>query len=294
MWMWLAIASGYEVDPWTPRLVQLNDSAQVASAVFDSMLDDAIDRLPDRCPANDEVLRRKLGRAIAKVTAKRMVLAERRSFAAFGHGRYSGWLERDPLIAKVSTGHEGIFGDVGLGRSAVLRMAGTASTVRFGDVLLGTDKVDHFLATGFDYMRWSHWTEDPDRALKRGTRTEKRFYGRWTSKAFSWADLEANWDGYRFYAGLLDEGSVLQRDPADCVRRVAHFDWTTWVDPAWDEFVNPTVYTDRVTEAIEERVAPDRERICREWRPIDREIPHEGKAPEAAGPFGIEGFCDGS
>jgi hypothetical protein len=156
---------------------------------------------------------------------------------------------------------------------------------------LGTDKVDHFLATGYQYLRWSRFGDDPDRAIRRGTRTERRMYGQMTSKAFSYGDLAANWDGYQFYSGLLGEDSLLQVDEEGCVERVSSWDWTTWATPAWDEFVNPSVYGERVQQALKQQLQPDREKLCAMYAPADRMGPWEGKAPLPEGPLGLGDWC---
>ena len=125
-----------------------------------------------------------------------------------------------------------------------------------------TDKIDHFLATGHSYWRWSHDGADPQRALRRGERTERTVLGRWTSGAFSYADLAANWDGYRFYDSLLVPGSPFQRSPEGCAVRVGTWDWAEWVATDWDELVNPSVYGRRIQRRIAEEVADDRDALC--------------------------------
>jgi hypothetical protein len=231
---------------------------------------------------------------VAKQTGRRVVV-ERPGLAALGHGAYSAWLETDPQVDRVTTGTDGIFADVGLLDSPVLRLAGTASTVRLGDTLVGTDKVDHFLATGFAYWRWSRWSERPERAVRRGVRTERLFFGRLTSKAFSYGDLSANWAGYRFYETLLSDGSVLQLDAEGCVQRVAGFDWGEWVSWEWDEFANPSVYGPRVSRALSSQLHEVRDDVCASYDPRQPDLPlpdaRPHRLPEVAGPFGLESFC---
>jgi hypothetical protein len=278
----------YEVDSWTPHQTPLEDVAPLANAVMERMLDRAVQDV--RCHPDDAVLRRRLARAIRKVTARRTVIGERPLPARLGHGRYSAWLESDPLVPRVHTGSGGIYDGVGLLDGPVLHLAGTASTVRMGDVLIGTDKTDHFLATGQLYLRWSRDGEDPERAARRGVRTERLQYGRLTSKAFSYADLAANWDGYRFYSGLLGPDSPIQRD-GPCALRTRAFDWTDWVAPDWDELHNPSVYGPRVRRAVRDAVEPYRDAICARYAPLPSRIPVPGRAPEQPGPFGQD-FCD--
>lgn len=290
MWWWVSMALAYEVDAWTGSQAPLADSAEVANLAFEALLDDAIARVAKRCPSSEHALLRRTARAVVKESARRVRL-DRPGLSAFGNGVYSAYLEVDPLIDRVTTGREGVFSDVTVRDSLVLSLAGTASTVRFGDVRLGTDKVDHFLATGFQYLRWSHWGEAPDRAIRRGTRTERRFYGQLTSKAFSYGDLAANWDGYRFYSGLLGPDSPLQVDAEDCVSRVESWDWTAWASPAWDEAMNPSVYGERVQRAMRAYLVADREAVCAGWQAQAPVGPWEGRAPHPVGPLGLGDWC---
>lgn len=294
MWMllWTLFAAlAYEVDPWTPRSAQLADATSEANQAFGQLLDRAIERVQRRCPDDVEQRRRRLARAIAQTTARRVRLPGRPGLSSLGHGVYSAWLEVAPGVERTTTGSAGLYSEVRLLDSPILRLAGTASTVRFGDVLLGSDKIDHFLATGFDYYRWSRWSVQPTRAVRRGVRTERLFYGRLTSNTFSYADLEANWSGYRFYAQLLTPQSTLQPDPIDCVVQVGGWDWGAWVARSWDEFYNPSVYGPRVRRAVEDYLGPEREGVCRSFEPQALSAPIVGRAPEQRGPFGLEDFC---
>jgi hypothetical protein len=285
---WAAVAVAYEVDAWTPRTVGVDDALPLANAYFEGLLDQAV--AETRCDGSDEEVRRDLARAIRRTTARRVMLTDRRGLSRMGHGLYSGWLESETAIPRVQTGNDGVFATVRLSDGFILHAAGTAATVRFGDVLLGTDKVDHFLATGFSYFRWSRGGEKPERAAVRGIRTERTFLGQLTSRSFSHADLAANWDGYAFYAGLLTPGSVLQRGADGCPVRVASWDWDDWVQPDWDEFVNPSVYGRRVSRAVAEGIQADRDVICADWEPVEPRIPLPKRVPVAPGPLGVS--CD--
>lgn len=285
----LPVALAYEVDAWTPRRWAPADARAVADAHFDTLLDEAI--AATTCEGTDDQVRRRLARAIAHTSARRVWLDDRKGLARMGHGVFSGWLESDPAVDRVTTGSDGMFRDVGLLDGFVLHTAGTASTVNLGGVLVGTDKVDHFLATGHSYFVWSDEGEDPERALRRGVNTEKTTLGLWTSKAFSYADLAANWDGYRFYAGLLQADSPIQRGEDGCPERVRGWDWSEWVHPDWDEFANPSVYTRRVARKVAWALAPEREAICAAFAPVEQRLPPAEGAPVPEGPLGLAHFC---
>ncbi len=118
-------------------------------------------------------------------------------------------------------------------------------------MLLGTDKIDHFWVQGFDYFRVSKDGLEPERAVRWGTRTELGIWGEATTGVFSYADLAANYDGYQFYATLLEPTSVIVRDDGGCARMVRPFDWAEWIDWHYDEALNPSVYTDGIAADVE-------------------------------------------
>lgn len=267
-------AAAHEVDPLTGRGTPLPDAAPVANALLDGILADAAAATNRRlgCGAPAERTRRVLAAQVYRRTGPDELVWHEGFRRAFGHGRYSALLETDPRITRLDFPHrEDLFGDISLRRSVILHTIGPASTVNLAGVWLGTDKVNHFFAEGYTYARKSDWGLDPARAYRWGTRTERTYYGKVTSKAFSWADLEANAAGFRFYTGLLEPGSVLGQDAAGCVVPVRSWDWAAVVAPSWDEAQNPPHYTRPVQEAISDVLEDRREEACAAWEALGGE-----------------------
>lgn len=170
----------------------------------------------------------------------------------FGYGRYSAWLETAPIdrldLWKKDDGD--IYSNVRPWDSMVLWYAGPCSTICLAGTRLGTDKIDHFFGEGHTYFRKSDWGRDPEAAVAWGQRTERGKYGLGTSGAYSNADLHANYEGYLFYASLLTEDSIVQRDEQGCAARVGVWSWADWIDPDYDEALNPSIYTRRVQQRV--------------------------------------------
>jgi hypothetical protein len=122
---------------------------------------------------------------------------------------------------------------------------GVGATIRVGDSLVGTDKLGHFISQGLKYFR-SHvagWSED--RVAGRGVFNERWIFGQATTSVFSNADLVANWEGYRFYRGLFEDGIVpgkpaIVRFDGHTARIVRPFAWRDHVNDYWDEALNPS------------------------------------------------------
>ncbi|MFT4624969.1 MAG: hypothetical protein ACI8PZ_003635 [Myxococcota bacterium] len=286
------LAAAYEVDPWSGRDQPLAPADMLADAKLNAALDAAANRVSRRCPRDPVRMQDALARAVFHETGRRSRPEDLPWRRSFGHGVYSGWLEVGPVDRVDGGTGIGVFTGLGLLESPVLAWAGTASTVMLGGERVGTDKVDHFLAIGYRYWRWSRHGGELERAVRRGTTTERLFFGRLTSNAFSYADLAANLDGYRFYASLA--AASFAPDPDGCVMRADDFQWSGHVDPSWDELANPTAYGPRVARQIATNLDDDREALCAAFaaiRPAARPEAVAGRAPAVAGPLGLGAFC---
>lgn len=263
----LPLASAYETDQVTGRLLYLADATEVANDWADDLLDAAVTRTnaETQCKGDDDAIRRALAANIAEATARNHYVKERK-LAGFGYGVYSALLETGAIDRHSFADRDDIYGTVTSAGSVVLASVGTCSTVRLAGELVGTDKADHFWALGYQYALLSDWGEKPEAALRWGTFTERAFYGLMTSAVFSYADLAANEAGYRFYLGLLDEGGMFRRDDDGCVVQTRGFDWNDWIDVSWDEAFNPPVYSRRVGRAVRERLSARRDAYCQDYQ----------------------------
>ena len=69
-----------------------------------------------------------------------------------------------------------------------------------GRVAIGTDKLGHFFAQGYEYFEKAVLEgKGVDAAVAYGKSTEEGKYGLGTTGVYSYADLEANKAGYNFY-----------------------------------------------------------------------------------------------
>lgn len=134
--------------------------------------------------------------------------------------------------------------------------------MRSGDILFGTDKLGHFFTNGLrhydTYVEARKEGADDDEAMRRaiedGIREEKTWLGLYPSGIFSFADLEANYQGLRFFRELCDGDSpalILVDDKADdkagkdgekkwTLR--TPFDIQRYVSPCWDEAYRPNYF----------------------------------------------------
>lgn len=300
-------ASAYETDQITDRRVPLRDSREVANAKMDELIDAAVaetNRLT-ACSADDDRTRKVLARRIHAATSRRDHVEPRGFFRGFGFGEYSSWLEEAPEIdRRTFPDRRDVFGGLAAPDSVVLGTVGPCSTINLAGVLMGTDKIDHFLAEGYHYASLSDWGAYPERGVRLGTTQERTYYGMMTSNAFSFADLRANWDGYLFYVGLLKEGSVVQRGEDGCVSRVRGFDWAEYVGWEYDEVLNPPILAPNVQEAVTQRLKSRRDQYCEGWSDWGPEVLETqwrklvetpgyatAAAPERTDPWALRDLC---
>ncbi len=114
--------------------------------------------------------------------------------------------------------------------------------VRVGDIVFGTDKLAHFFTNGARYFARYHDVRDggaseddaEDAAIAVGLAEEQGFLGQWASGILSYADLQANYRGLRFFRSLCE-------GPRPALRleqgrwHMDAFDIARHVDPCWDE-----------------------------------------------------------
>lgn len=154
---------------------------------------------------------------------------------------------------------------------------GVGATIRIGDTLVGTDKLGHFISQGLKYYR-SHlagWSEE--RIAGRGRFNERWIFGQATTSVYSNADLVANWEGYRFFRSLFEDGVVggkpaIVRFEVGGVRIERPFAWRDHVNDYWDEALLPSHLSPGLARFMAERLpalCTDVERAPERFVPAD-------------------------
>jgi hypothetical protein len=305
---WCAPAAAYEADQLTDRATPPDDSLAVANAEMDRELGLAVTATNEKlqCRASERRTKRVLAREIDVITGRPEYIWSRGFWRAMGHNTYERFLETSPDIARREfPGYDDIFRKVTPDESIVLHEAGIASTIHWGDHLLGTDKAAHFQVEGYDMWRASDDGKRVSKAIRWSTGTENGLLGLQSSQAFSFGDLAANYAGMQFYQGLLSEGSVFHRDEKGCVVQVKPWDWNAWVTDDWDEVKNPSVFAPKVARAVAAYLVADRDDVCAEYaiwgddayrrglavRLARQPVYASRRAPKRTDPFELDALC---
>jgi len=268
-----------EIDSVTPRNLRLENSLTIINTIFNQRLQEAIQKAnaqqddfdaldrDDFCDEKD--LYRELRKAIFQ------------SFtASWGLKGYDLDKQLRTLLARQSYSlslNDSIYRDINYLEGFSLNIKELSDVVNINGHLVGLDKIGHFFAEGWQYFELTQSGDHTiDQALEWGKQQEAGNFGYTTTGIFSFADLVANFNGWRFWNKvLLKEDDPLKGSIANFFngpyvrcdiqiitsiknRKIVkaweyntRFDLSDYLDGAWDEGNNCNSYEDPV---IEEKV----------------------------------------
>lgn len=249
--------SASEIDPFYKRqeAFQLEDARDVINGKTKELLADSLNR------ANQ-----KMG-----CDKRRLYRSMRKNFRNHVFGNLTPFIIETDQIQKIEAPIEtSIYQDFAWYEAPIpglwARVVGDPSgkILRMGPYIVGTDKFEHFLGTGFRYFRARYLNgKSIDYILEMGISAEKNSMGMVTTGVFSYADLVANFNGMRFWNHVLQENEdVLGENLGpyiECVEnkwaQVKEIDWQAYMDFGWDEGINCSRYRNqRLTDKVLARI----------------------------------------
>ena len=263
-------AAGAEIDSVTPRGVHLEDSLLDINRIFHERIAQGVSKANERAGdiedlksdefCDEELLYTELRKAVFQ------------SFtASWGLKGYQLDKELRELLADKSYRlrfDDSIYRDISYLEGFSLKLKELIDVVNINGQLVGLDKIGHMFAEGWQYFAMIH--EDGhslNEAMRWGQEQEEGKFGSVTTGIFSYADLVANFHGYRFWSRVLGD----ERDPlksffsnwfsppyVDCNIQIinslkhrklvrswevqARFDLGDYLDGVWDERNNCNSY----------------------------------------------------
>jgi len=262
-WALLAATGlAYETDQFSNRLQPLED----CTALLDGRVNESIaEAVADwRGPADD----------------RRVVDAIYHDIG--GHhwvDRIERWaMQSDQVDRLTPDRYESIYRGHPLWATRVAALFGVGPTIKVNGVLIGSDKLGHFISQGRKFWRRYLKYEDEARAAEHSAYTERALFGQMTTGVYSNADLVANYEGYRFFRSLFEDG-VVPGKRAILAWRGDHwvvqrpFTFADHVNAYWDEALNVNHFDALLYPHMRERLLefcgdffeePDRYRIGNE------------------------------
>lgn len=158
-----------------------------------------------------------------------------------------------------------------------LSMFGLSPNIQVNGYYFGTDKLSHFASTGYlYYLIWSASqkkgeTEALVTAITYGVKDEQSLHGYWASGVFSFADLEANFQGLQFYRRMCGEKDpYLKQSETGDWKLVKKPDFAEYVSGDWDESYRNSYFV----SGNWNKVAPVLENYCENLNSVRVRLRH--------------------
>lgn len=138
---------------------------------------------------------------------------------------------------------------------------GFTAPIYYDGLLVGADKFGHFLDEGYSYYTLiNKWDFSIDQVLKFGDFLEYTLFGKLLGGVYSYGDLAANYDGYRFWTNLLGSSKLNSKSIyLSCTAGRWHvklpIDLSLYITPAWDEGMNCSEFrSEGMSESIQKSI----------------------------------------
>jgi hypothetical protein len=245
-----------EIDSLTDRALVLADSSERLERRLNDALEAGVTRAnQESTGCDEETLYRELRRALAT--------------PFIGHVIAEALNEDEQLDRRRIRREDSIYRDLGLLDNISVHWKDLSAVIRVGEALIGVDKIGHFVVEGWEYFETAYLEgEGIAAAMEWGERTERSYFGRYTTGVFSYADLVADFEGMRFWLRVLGQaddpletGWRANRPYVTCERRFwiageqrwrlsRELDLSLYVTPVWDEAVNCCGYRNEEIDAL--------------------------------------------
>lgn len=249
IWLIAALLSGptichaYETDQFTNRLNDIADS----TAALDEWTNEAIEK------------------AISQNNGRRDDWAVVTAiYHDIGGHHWVDKIERRAMksdeVERLQEGRwDSIYRGHPLWATRVAALFGIGPTIKVNGQLIGSDKLGHFLSQGRKFYRRYQKHLDEAKAAEHSAYTERALFGQMTTGVYSNADLVANYEGFRFYLSLFEDG-VIPGKPAILAwtdegwKVQRRFTFIDHVNEYWDEALNVNHYDRLLYPHIKERL----------------------------------------
>ena len=165
------------------------------------------------------------------------------------------WLEFTDSIERTPVGvRTSVYRNISFFDSPIMKVFGIGRSFKLGGQVIGTDKIGHFFMQGLDFYDRVRDGASIETVLAT-EHGEDGLWGLGTSGVKSWADIAADYQGYRFWSRLVDGPHPYFRcsERGEWVRESA-FTWVDYVNPGWDEALNCSEMKPGIRPGVEEEL----------------------------------------
>ncbi len=274
-----------EVDSVTPRNLKLENSIDVINEIINQRINEGIRKANPQPEYIDDMMEIEDIEFINEDDScdEDMLYSELRkaifqSFTAtWGLKGYDLDRQLRELLTRQSYSlllNDSIYRDIDYVEGFSMNLKDLSDVVNINGHLVGLDKIGHFFAEGWQYFDLTTFgNETLEEAIQWGRKKETGLFGYTTTGIFSYADLVANLNGWRFWNRILlrhDDPlksfvanyftrpyvtcsvqfveSIKQRKIIKAWELNTRFDLSDYIDGAWDEANNCNSYADPIIE----------------------------------------------
>ncbi len=228
---WLALLAfipdsfAYEVDNFTDRDLIIRDSLDVMNRKVNRILSKAVVELA------------KEGTNVCSKAKLRQEIL--RWIRPDPTGQIEVWLEITKEVDRAKIGlRKSIYQDVGFFTAPILNLVGLGRSIKLAGQIVGSDKIGHFFMQGLEFFDLVQEGNSIETVLKKN-HGEDGIWGLTTSGVFSYADIAADYSGFRFWNELTNgTNPYFKCDDKKGWTLNREFNWSEYVNYAWDEAIN--------------------------------------------------------
>ncbi|MGB5726176.1 MAG: hypothetical protein WBM52_03090, partial [Thiogranum sp.] len=195
-----------EIDSVTPRKLKLDNSLAIINTIFNQRIQEAIQKANAQQDDIEDIEQDEFCDEEVLYTELRKAIFQ--SFtASWGIKGYDLDKQLRSLLARQSYSlslNDSIYRDIDYLEGFSLNIKELSDVVNINGHLVGLDKMGHFFAEGWQYFELTQNENNSiEQALEWGKEQEAGKFGYSTTGIFSFADLVANFNGWRFWNKVL-------------------------------------------------------------------------------------------
>ena len=278
-----------EVDSVTPRKIKLDNSIETINEIINQRIQQGVQKANAKPGYVDDIvdIHDLVNDEEERHCDEEALYAELRKAifqsltASWGLKGYDLDMQLRDLLTRQSYSlllNDSIYRDIDYIEGFSMKLKQLSDVVNINGYLVGLDKIGHFFAQGWQYFDMTqHDGKTLEKAMEWGRDKETGMFGFSTTGIFSYADLAANLNGWRFWNRILLRSDDPLKGPVanlfnspyvtceiqiiDSIRNWklmraweinTRFDLSDYIDGAWDEANNCNSYADPM---IEDKVA---------------------------------------
>ena len=195
-----------EIDSVTPRNLKLDNSLPILNKIFNQRIQEGIQKANAKQDNVEDIESDEFCNEKILYTELRKALFQ--SFtASWGLKGYDLDKQLRSLLAKQSYSlslNDSIYRDINYLEGFSLNIKELSDVININGYLIGLDKIGHFFAEGWKYFELTQYDDhNIDQVLQWGKEQEDGKFGYTTTGIFSFSDLVANFNGWRFWNKVL-------------------------------------------------------------------------------------------